>query len=86
MDHPPVVVRIWVDAEKVVEERMSWEQAIAPDAVGRHTDTAAGASKEGKKFLMEFEFEGFPEHERYLRWGTDPDGMVIPIPVRVEDL
>jgi hypothetical protein len=29
--------------------------------------------------MLEFEFPDAPEHERFLRFGTDPRGMVMPI-------
>lgn len=34
-----------------------------------------------KRHMLELEFVGLPESERYFRFGTDPAGMVQPIAI-----
>jgi hypothetical protein len=43
----------------------------------RHGQYAAAAADAGASYMVDFEFAD-GEH---VRWGTDPDGMVEPVPV-----
>jgi hypothetical protein len=48
----------------------------------RHGELCEAANRAGRKYLVEVEF-GDGEH---VRWGTDVDGMVIPMEVGIDDL
>lgn len=81
----PTKVKIWVEAELVLEETVDVE-FDAPEAdpiVARHVQVCVDADNEDKVFLCEWEIldPDCPPDERFLRWGTDPNGMVNPIAI-----
>jgi hypothetical protein len=80
-----VRVRILVEGKTVDDSRVLIGVG-ARDLIGvlgsRHGDIAAAAERSGKAWLVEIIF---PDGD-HLRWGTDPDGMVVPLEVGLADL
>jgi hypothetical protein len=77
--------RLWVAG--VLEA----EQWIDVDAVGMegqvdavrdaHAALAAAADERGALWLAEVYNPEEPEHNAYFRFGTDPEGMIDPLPL-----
>jgi hypothetical protein len=86
----PLRFRVWVDAELVdeavseldperaTEAMWEWLKALAE----RHAAIANAADETGSVYLIEVEWW---DGER-TRWGTDVDGMVVPVEVGLHDL
>lgn len=73
---PYFMVRIWIEGELLVKERLTPRNlsTFGP----QHVELVEAAEALGKPWMLEFEDPDLPEDERYLRWGTDPNGMVEP--------
>jgi hypothetical protein len=69
--------RVWVDGKLTLEEWIDDPEKADP-AAGRH---AVAALASGKPWLVEIFDPDLPEEEAYIRFGSDPAGMVEPIPL-----
>lgn len=77
-EHPEVTVRLYLNGE-VADER------LFPFGAGRNPgeELAEMAKRHGTlcrdtdTWMIEFVFSD----GQHIRWGTDPDGMVMPVPV-----
>lgn len=70
-------VKIWIDAEKVVDERLfGWNVTGLGE---QHTQLVAAAAQTGHKWLVEVTDPDAPPGEGNIRFGSDSDGMVMPI-------
>jgi hypothetical protein len=87
MTSPGVTFCIFIDGELFLQE-----SAIAADdltfwewlkkAAERHGEICADADNRGRKYMVEVQWW---DGER-TRWGTDVDGMTIPVEVGIEQL
>jgi len=80
-------MRLYLDGALASE---AWLNEDDVNAVAEHATfcrglVEAGALK-GWRYLYEAYHPDMPEDERYIRWGTDVNGMVDPVPVPVEEL
>jgi hypothetical protein len=75
-----VLVRLFIEG-KLCDETSLELGAEMDDLLGevgrRHGDMASAAASEGLAWMIEFVF---PDGD-HVRWGTDPDGMVLPVPI-----
>ena len=72
--------RGYADGKLVFEE--TFDDNVDPDALFQRAQTHADRLLAiSPKIMMELEFLDISGPERFLRFGTDPDGMVIPIPI-----
>lgn len=80
-----VRIRILVEGKTVDDSRVMIGVG-ARDLIGvlgaRHGDLAAAADRSGKAWMVEIVW---PDGE-HLRWGTDPDPMVLPLEMGVREL
>jgi hypothetical protein len=73
--------------EKIFDERIDVEETdldrVIPDTAERHTKLM---SEHAAAFMVQIEFLDEPNPlERFVRFGTDPRGMVFPIAIRLEE-
>lgn len=83
-EDPRMRFRLWI-AGQLVDE--TWVDASNPDAERiihalrqRHIDLANEATAEDRPWLAEYYDPAKPEHEAYVRFGDDAEGMVDPSP------
>lgn len=83
-EDPRLRFRVWI-AGRLVEQ--VWIDATNPDAAShseavqaRHAALVAEAERCDQPWLIEIYDPSKPEHEAFLRIGTDTAGMVDPIP------
>jgi hypothetical protein len=78
-------IRIYVDG-RIVDDTDVVLGVGARDLIGvlgaRHGAIAQEAEKSGRRWMIEIVW---PDGE-HLRWGTDPDPMVLPLEVGLADL
>lgn len=87
MDKKPnkgIRCRIWIDGE-LKNEEWAFAAKDAKRIAEKHFMMSTLAGEMGSKFLVETFLPGVPEDQAYVRFGTDADGMVYPMPV-MEDL
>lgn len=85
MRDPRVRFRVYIAGKLTAE---SWLDTSNPD-YGRmsadigdaHAELVNAAETRGQLWLIESYQPGLPEHRAYTRMGTDPAGMVDPIPL-----
>jgi hypothetical protein len=85
----PLRFRMWVDAELVADD-VGIVNVDDPDSLwdwvsrlaGKHAAMANFAEAEGARYLIEVEWW---DGER-TRWGTDVDGMVVPVEVGLHEI
>jgi hypothetical protein len=77
--------RLWIDG---VLEAERWIDCAAPDVTDQvdavrdaHAALAAAADQRGQLWLAEVYNPEEPERNAYLRFGTDRDGMMDPLPL-----
>ena len=78
-----LAIRGYVDGARVFEDRVdvddedSGELEALPQKhmkrLEEHSQSWSG------RFMIEIEFLDAPEDQRFLRFGTDPSGMVVPV-------
>jgi hypothetical protein len=74
--------RIWIDGRKELEETTAvaaeaWDELL-PRLGAKHAAFIAG-----RNHMIEIEFLDEPDQSRrYLRFGTDPCGMVMPVKIQ----
>ncbi len=78
-----VVVRGFGDGTKVFEDRVEIDDAALENVIEKMALSHMAALKSYEVHMLEFEFPDAPEDERFLRFGTDPRGMVMPIEVNL---
>lgn len=82
-DDPRLRFRIWIDGELIDEV---WFDSSNPDteqlasAAGeRNSAHTQQADRESRRWLVEMYDPAKPEHEAYVRFGTDDAGLVDPL-------
>lgn len=73
-----LIFRVWVDGELRAKEECTTLDQV-DEMRTRHAAITAEADSAGSVWLIEIEDPSMPKHERYLRFGSDADGMVEPI-------
>lgn len=81
----PMVIRVWKDGQLVAKDALAvpdatadkWLANLMPSLVEKHMHLVKGSDR----VLIEIEFPDEPEESRYLRFGSDPSGMVQPVRV-----
>lgn len=79
---PWIRIRIFVDGRKVDDSLLVLGSNGLSDILGdlgaNHGELVRAAEATGRPYLVEFEFwDG-----EFVRWGTDPNGMVEPVPMK----
>jgi hypothetical protein len=80
-----VIVRVLVEGVLVDEVPIVigvGARGLIGELGGAHGEIAAAADAAGLTYTVEIEF---PDGQT-IRWGTDPDAMVLPLPVELADL
>jgi hypothetical protein len=73
---------IWV--EGVLADQQWATDAEQGRAIGdHHQQMALGADAAGKVWMVEVYDPDSPGDSGYVRFGTDPEGMVLPLPVEL---
>jgi len=78
-----VIIRGYGDGVKVFEDRADIDDAALERVVGKMAEVHMRTLCKYEVHMLEFEFLDAPEDERFLRFGTDPRGMVMPIKVNL---
>ena len=74
-----VQVRLYLDG-KLRQEESSYVDDV-PSLARRHAEEAK--KRGAQKWMVEFFFPDAPKGEEYLRIGTDPGKMVLPVEVKL---
>jgi hypothetical protein len=78
-----IIVRGYGDGAKVFEDAVTIEDAAMERVIERMAETHAAALSKYAAHMLEFEFPDAPEDDRFLRFGSDPSRMVMPVAVRL---
>ena len=80
-----VTIRGFADGAKIFEDQLDVPEqaleALLPELAEKH----ARALADSELHMIEIEFPDDPGPDRFFRFGTDPDGMMIPILILGED-
>jgi hypothetical protein len=79
---PWIRIRVYVDGRIIDDSVLVWGPSGLRDILGdlgqKHGELCRAAETTGRPYMVEFEFwDG-----EFVRWGTDPAGMVEPIYMR----
>lgn len=83
-DDPRLRFRLWINGTLVDEAVLDTSEPDAEEHVdkirARHEAIADAADQDGHRWLVEVYDPALPDDRAYLRFGTDPVGMVKPRP------
>lgn len=84
-DGYPVRFRVWVggvEADDVTIIMLGPDDSAIAEVASQQADICIQAEANGQRYLVDI---SFPDGE-HVRWGTDFDGMVMPMEVALENL
>ena len=80
-----LIVRVFADKVKLSDEHIEIDESdldtFVPELARKHWVQF----QDHTLHMVEFEFPDEPEEHRFLRFGTDPRGMVRPIEIDLSD-
>lgn len=84
MSNEKLRFRLYLDGEIVIEEWIAVNDQEAIElAPGRHASEAAKHPE--KEWMIEVFDPDAPEDEAYARFGSDKEGMVMPLQIDLQD-
>jgi len=74
-----LIIRGYLGRKVVFEQPQTADASELESVVERVAIEHAQAMAAGTIDMVELEFPEFPLHERYFRFGVNPEGMVMPV-------